>query len=97
MNALLNRPFGIALDSKGNIYIADFSENAIAVVTPDRQVFRMAQSPDSDGGKGELDQPGEPIAWNGKLIVANFDLVTGPDKVNTKHDKPFTMSVLELN
>ena len=43
-----------------------------------------------------LDQPGEPIVWNGQVIVSCFDLVTGPDKVNTKHDKPFTLAKLSL-
>ena len=41
-------------------------------------------------------QPGEPIVWNGQVIVSCFDLVTGPDKVNTKHDKPFTLAKLSL-
>ncbi len=87
---------GICFDSSGNLYVADFSENAVAVVTPQATVFRIARSPDSDGSKGELDQPGEPIVWNGKLIVTCFDKVTGPDKVNTQHDKPYTIVELEL-
>ena len=87
---------GICIDDKGNIYVADFSENAAAVVTPDAKVYRIAQSPDCDGSKGGLDQPGEPIVWNGKLILTCFDVVTGPDKVNTGHDKPYTLSMLEL-
>ena len=87
---------GICFCEKGNLYIADFSENAIAVVLPDASVHRIAQSPDSDGAKGELDQPGEPIVWNGRLIVTCFDIVVGPDKVNTKHDKPFTITSLKL-
>ncbi|MDR2914513.1 MAG: phage head-tail adapter protein, partial [Tannerella sp.] len=40
--------------------------------------------------------PGEPIVWNGKLIISCFDIVTGPDKTNTGHDKPFTLAQLEL-
>ncbi|MDR2643464.1 MAG: SMP-30/gluconolactonase/LRE family protein [Planctomycetaceae bacterium] len=87
---------GICFDDNGNLYIADFSENAIAVVTPEANVYRIAKSPDNDGAKGELDQPGEPIVWKGKLIVTCFDIVTGPDKVNTKHDKPFTITTLDL-
>ncbi len=86
---------GICMDAAGNLYVADFSENAVAVVAPDATVRRIAQSPDSDGAKGELDQPGEPIVWNGMLVVTCFDKVTGPDKVNTKHDKPYTMSMLK--
>lgn len=87
---------GICMDAKGNIYVADFSENAVAVVSPKGKVRRIAQSPDSDGSRGELDQPGEPIVWNGRLVVTNFDCVTGPDKVNTKHDRPYTLSALPL-
>jgi sugar lactone lactonase YvrE len=85
---------GICMDAKGHLYVADFSENAVAVVSPAGKVRRIAQSPDSDGRCGELDQPGEPILWNGMLVVTNFDCVTGPDKINTKHDRPFTMSAL---
>ena len=87
---------GICIDESGNIYVADFSENAVAVVTPAAEVYRIAQSPDCDGSEGGLDQPGEPIVFNGKLIVTCFDKVTGPDKVNTAHDKPYTISMLEL-
>lgn len=87
---------GICMDEKGNMYVADFSVNAIARITPDGQITRIAQSPDCDGSNGGLDQPGEPIVWNGKLIVSCFDIVTGPDKVNTGHDKPYTLAQLEL-
>jgi len=87
---------GIGFDEVGNLYVADFSENAIAVVRPDGTVERMAQSPDCDGSDGGLDQPGEPIVFAGRLIVTCFDIVTGPDKVNTGHDRPFTITSLEL-
>ena len=80
----------------GNLYIADFCANAIARVSPDGKVTRIAQSPDTDGLNGELDQPGEPIIWDGKIIVSCFDLVTGPGKVNTAHEMPATMSELDL-
>ena len=93
--AQLQTTDGIIFDAKGNLYIADFSANAVAVVTPDGRVRRIAQSPDSDGANGELDQPGEPILFDGKLLLSCFDLVTGPDKVNTKHDWPYTISMLD--
>ena len=86
---------GISMDSKGNIWVADFSENSVAVVSPKGKVSRVAKSPDSDGSKGELDQPGEPIEWNGMIIVSCFDLVTGPDKVNTGHQAPHTLVKLK--
>jgi len=87
---------GICVDDQDNIYVADFSNNAIAKVTPAGAISVLAQNGDTDGRSGELDQPGEPIVWNGRLIVTCFDMVAGPDKVNTKHDKPYTISELSL-
>jgi sugar lactone lactonase YvrE len=87
---------GMIFDEKGNLYIADFSANAIGKVSPDGTVSRYAQSPDTDGFNGELDQPGEPCIWEGKIVVSCFDLVTGPDKVNTRHEMPATMSELDI-
>lgn len=87
---------GMCIDDKGNIWVADFSANAVARIDKDGKIQRIAQSPDCDGSDGGLDQPGEPIVWNGQVIVSCFDLVTGPDKVNTKHDKPFTLAKLSL-
>lgn len=86
---------GISMDDNGNILVADFSENAVAVVYPDATIKRIAQSPDCDGSDGGLDQPGEPIVWNDMIVVSCFDIVTGPDKVNTGHDKPFTLAKLK--
>ncbi len=94
--AQLQTTDGMIMDEDGNLYIADFSANAVGKIYPDGRVERIAQSPDSDGFNGELDQPGEPIIWNGKLILSCFDLVTGPDKVNTKHELPATLAELEL-
>ncbi len=87
---------GMIMDERQNLYIADFSANAVAKVTPDGKVERIAQSPDSDGLGGELDQPGEPAVWKGRLVLSCFDLVTGPDKVNTKHEMPATLAELTL-
>jgi len=86
---------GICADEKGNFYVADFSNNAIAKVTPDGTISVVAQNGDTDGRRGELNQPGEPCVWNGRIVVTNFDCVFGPDKVNTKHEMPATMSVLK--
>jgi len=92
--AQLKSTDGMIIDSEGNIYIADFCANAVARVAPNGKVTRIAQSPDSDGQNGKLDQPGEPIIWEGKLVVTCFDLVTGPQMVNTKHELPATLSEL---
>lgn len=87
---------GFCFDDNGNLYIADFSANAICCMSPDGTLRRIAQSPDCDGLDGGLDQPGEPRVWNGRIIVSCFDLVTGPDKVNTAHEMPATLSMLKL-
>ncbi len=87
---------GMTVDQYGNIYVADFVVNAIAKIDPQGNVARIAQSPDTDGFNGELDQPGEPCFWNGKIIVSCFDCVTGGDKVNTAHELPATMSMLDV-
>ena len=95
-NARMRTTDGICIDEEGNIYVADFSNNAIAKVAPSGKITVVAQNGDTDGGDGLMDQPGEPIFWDGKLVVTCFDMVTGPDKVNSKHDKPYTISYLEL-
>ena len=94
--AQLQSTDGMVFDEAGNLYIADFSANALAMVTPDGQVRRIAQSPDCTGLDGGLDQPGEPIVWDGRIILSCFDLVTGPDKVNTKHEMPATLVQVPL-
>jgi sugar lactone lactonase YvrE len=86
---------GMIIDGEGNIYVADFCANAVAKITPAGAVTRIAQSPDSDGLHGELDQPGEPCIWQGKLVVTCFDLVVDANNVNTKHEMPATMSELD--
>ena len=75
---------GMIFDEEGNLYIADFCANAIVQVTPGGTVRRIAQSPDCKGADGGLDQPGEPIVWDGRIIASCFDLVTGPGKGNLR-------------
>ena len=86
---------GMCIDSSDNIYVADFSNNAVCKVSPQGTITVLAQSPDCRGIEGGLDQPGEPILWNGKLVVSCFDMVTGPDKVNTQHNLPCALVWLE--
>ncbi len=87
---------GICIDENDNNYVADFSNNAVCRVDRQGSITVLAQSPDCDGSEGGLDQPGEPILWNGKLVVSCFDIVTGPDKVNTRHDKPYTLAWIDI-
>ena len=89
--AQLKSTDGMIIDSEGAIYIADFCANAVARVSPNGTVTRIAQSPDSTGVNGDLDQPGEPMIWQGKLVVTCFDLVVGPQMVNKKHEMPATL------
>lgn len=87
---------GMCIDKHGNIYVADFCANAIAKIAPDGKITRIAQSPDSDGFNGELDEPGEPCVWGDKIIVSCFDLVVDDEKINTAHEMPATMAMLDV-
>ena len=87
---------GMTMDDHGNIYVADFSANAIGRISPEGKITRIAQSPDCTGWEGGLDEPGEPCFWNGKLVVSCFDCVVDDQKVNTAHEIPATMAELEV-
>lgn len=87
---------GICIDDDDNIYVADFSQNAVCIVSPEGKVRVLARSGDCTGAKGGLDQPGEPIVRGNQLIVTCFDMVTGPDKVNSGHDAPYTIAYIDL-
>ena len=87
---------GMCFDPRGNLYIADFSANALCRVTPDGKAERIASSPDTDGLHGELNQPGEPIFYAGKIVLSCFNLVTGPDKVNKSHTMPCTLACVDV-
>jgi sugar lactone lactonase YvrE len=87
---------GIWIDEHDHIYVADFSNNAVCRVDPQGKITVLAQSPDTDGADGGLDQPGEVILWNGKLVATCFDVVVGKDKVNTGHDAPHTIADIPM-
>jgi len=89
---------GMISDKKGAFYMADFGANAIAKIDwADGKVTRIAQSPDCDGFDGQLDQPGEPVIWQGRIIVSCFDTVVDhPYFNNSAHELPCTMSELDL-
>ena len=88
---------GICIDKDDNIYVADFSNNALAKVDPKGNITVLARNADTDGADGKMDQPGEPIVRGRQLVVTSFDMVTGKDKVNTGHDKPHTIVVIDLD
>ncbi|WP_018970241.1 SMP-30/gluconolactonase/LRE family protein [Rubritalea marina] len=87
---------GICIDANSNIYVADFSANRVTKVRPDGSLSIVAEHDDCDGAQGGLDQPGEPIVFGDQLVVSCFDMVTGPDKVNTQHDKPHTLASIPM-
>ena len=99
MLAKMRTTDGICIDHKDNILVADFSNNAIAKVTPEGVISVVWQNGDSTGVDGLLNEPGEPIIWKGFIVVCNFDAVFGPnhtDKVNTKADMPATLVGIPL-
>lgn len=99
MQAKMRTTDGICIDEKDNILVADFSNNAIAKVTPEGVISVVWQNGDSTGVDGLLNEPGEPIIWKGFIVVCNFDAVFGPnhtDKINTKADMPATLVGIPL-
>ncbi len=87
---------GMTIDQYGNIYVADFSANAIGKISPEGKITRIAQSPDCTGWEGGLDEPGEPCVWGDKIVISCFDCVVDDEKVNTAHEIPATMAELEV-
>ena len=93
---MLESTDGMIMDEDGNLYIADFCKNAIVKILPDGTVTKLCENGDTDGLHGELDQPGEPIIWNGRLIVSCFDTVTHEGVINTAHEMPATLAQIKL-
>ncbi len=77
------------------IYIDDSQANAIRTLDKDGNLNILWINPDTDGADGSLDQPAECIVRDGKLIMANFDW-TFPGLTNSAHDKPYTLSVIDV-
>ena len=62
--ALVNRPFGVAADRRGYVYIADRDNHRVRVIDPDRRIATFAGTGergfDGDGGpatRAQLDRP----------------------------------------
>ncbi len=86
---------GLSIDRKtGEVYIADFRDNAVHRVDPKTgKVTTLARNGNTDGTGGELDRPSEPCLRGRKVYVANIDL---PFAGNVT-DKPNTISVIHLD
>jgi len=88
---------GMSIDQAGNLYLAGFSQNQILKVDTQGTVSVIADYPDNDGSNGQLDQPADLIVYDNKLIISNFDLMITEGMLNTKHSKPYTLSVINLD
>lgn len=87
---------GMVFDANDNLYVAGLAYNQIFKVDPTGLVTVIAESQDTDGSQGQLDQPVDVMVFDDKLIISNFDLMTGKGFRNSKHDKPYTVSFIEL-
>ncbi len=87
---------GLFFDAeRDRILVADSKANAIHLVSLDGKVQVLAQSGDTDGLDGGMDQPCEPILRGREVIVSNMDWPV-PGCINKKYDKPATLSVIKL-
>ena len=78
------------------IYVADMICNGVQKVDMNGRVTTIARNGDTDGTGGLIDQPCEVIVRGRELIVVNMDWPF-PGIVNTTFDKPYTLSVIQLD
>jgi NHL repeat/Immunoglobulin domain len=76
-NALFNMPVGVAVDSSGNVYVADQSNNRIRKITPDGTVSTLAGAvrgyADGVGSAAKFNLPrGVAVDTNGNVYVAEY-------------------------
>jgi DNA-binding beta-propeller fold protein YncE len=88
---------GIFYNAPDNkIYVADMTINAVQAVDMDASITTVSSNGNTDGRNGLIDQPCEVIVRGNDLIIVNMDM---PFKgiVNTKFDKPWSLSVIKLD
>ncbi|MBO9599678.1 MAG: copper amine oxidase, partial [Cohnella sp.] len=77
LKSAFEHPAGLAIDSKGSIYVADFENNAIRVITRDGKVSTLAGSgklgsDDGIGAGASFDHPSDvAVAQDGTVYVAD--------------------------
>lgn len=88
---------GLFWDAKGQrIIVADSIQNAVHFVYLDKRIETLAMNGDTDGADGGLDQPCEAIRRGDEIIISNMDWPF-EGIVNTRWEKPYTLSVVKLN
>jgi sugar lactone lactonase YvrE len=96
-----NGPIGVAVDTRGNIYVADTYNDRIRMITPDGQVSTVAGNgtpgyADGDRSSAMFDTPsGIVVATDNSLIVAD----TGNDRLRkiTPEGNVTTLPVADLS
>ncbi|MDR3694791.1 hypothetical protein [Mucilaginibacter sp.] len=68
-NASFNNPTGISVDAAGNVYVADFGNNQLRIITPGGHVSSISLIVTDNGASGPLNNPtGVAVVPNGKII-----------------------------
>ncbi|MBN1343683.1 MAG: SMP-30/gluconolactonase/LRE family protein [Phycisphaerae bacterium] len=88
---------GLFYDSKRKvIFVSDSVMNAVQMVDLKGNITTLAQNGDTDGADGSIDQVCEVLVRGDELIIVNMDFPF-PGLTNTKHEKPYTLSVVKLD
>jgi DNA-binding beta-propeller fold protein YncE len=75
-SAKFNNPYGVAVDSSGNVYVADYSTNRIRKITPAGVVSTLAGTSGEpgyeDGASAQFSSPtGVAVDSSGNVYVAD--------------------------
>ncbi len=70
---LLNQPHGIAVDSGGNLYVADFANNLIRMVTQSGTISTLAGNPPATTATNTTGSPANPGHADGTGASASFN------------------------
>ncbi|MCX5672264.1 MAG: phage head-tail adapter protein [Planctomycetota bacterium] len=90
---------GMSCDRRTDKLVADSAANAVQVICPKGYVTTLARSGDptrADKLAGKLDQPCEALVRGNTIVVSNMDWPF-PGMVNTRHEQPATLSVIDLD